>query len=63
MDTDDIKLQFLVTLSEVLESLENDLKSIKSGRATGDIFDDLDVKAYGEMTKFGELCQTIVRGN
>ena len=42
---------------------EDDLKTIKSGRATNDVFDDLEVKAYGEMQSFGDLCQTIVRGN
>ena len=43
--------------------LEEDLKSIKSGRASNDIFDEIQVKAYGEMHPFGDLCQTIVRGN
>ena len=38
------------------------LKSIKTGRATNDIFDDLEVKAYGEMQCFQDLCQTVVRG-
>ena len=45
-----------------MELLEEDLASIKSGRATNDVFDDLEVKAYGEMFPFGDLCQTIVRG-
>ena len=52
-----------MTLDEILELLEEDLKSIKSGRASNDIFDDLEVKAYGEFHPFGDLCQTIVRGN
>ena len=53
------------TSSEVklLVYLKDDLSSIKSGRATGDVFDDLMVKAYGEMQPFSSLCQTIVRGN
>lgn len=38
------------------------LKAIKSGRASNDIFDDLEVKAYGEIQRFGDLCQTVVRG-
>ena len=63
VDTDDIMNQFKDTLGEVIEILEDELKSIKSGRATGDVFDDLEVKAYGEWQPFGSLCQTIVRGN
>ena len=49
-------------LEECLESLDDELKAIKSGRASNDIFDELEVKAYGEMQRFGDLCQTIVRG-
>lgn len=63
VDTDDIKNQYVGTLNEVIEIFEEDLKTIKSGRATNDVFDDLEVKAYGEMQPFGDLCQTIVRGN
>ena len=43
--------------------LEDDLTTIKSGRASNDIFDDLQVKAYGEFHNFQDLCQTIVRGD
>ena len=43
--------------------MEDELKAIKSGRATNDVFDDIEVKAYGEIYPFGDLCQTIVRGN
>jgi ribosome recycling factor len=39
------------------------MRSIKSGRASNDIFDELEVNAYGEMHPFGDLTQTIVRGN
>ena len=63
VDTDDIKNNFSITLDEILELLEDELKTIKSGRASNDIFDDLEVKAYGEFHPFGDLCQTIVRGN
>jgi len=38
------------------------LATIKSGRATADIFDDLQVKAYGDQQDWSEVCQTIVRG-
>ena len=52
-----------MTLEEVIEIFEDNLKKIKSGRASNDIFDELEVKAYGEMSRLGDLCQTIVRGN
>ena len=63
VDTDDILDEFRGTLAQILEILADDLKTIKSGRATGDIFDDIEVKAYGEWQPFGSLCQTIVKGN
>ena len=49
VDTDDIKSQFQDSLSECLEELDESLKNIKSGRASNDIFDEIEVKAYGEM--------------
>ena len=63
VDTDDIKNQFGDTLTEALDELEDQLKTVKSDRASNDIFDDIEVKAYGEFHPFGDLCQTIVRGN
>ena len=36
--------------------MEEKLSKIKSGRASADIFDDIQVKAYGEMMDFGDLC-------
>ena len=56
-------MQFESTLVDVIDMFEDNLKKIKSGRASNDIFDELEVKAYGEMTRLGDLCQTIVRGN
>jgi ribosome recycling factor len=46
----------------VIEEFADSLKSIKSGRASNDIFDELEVKAYGEIQRLGDLCQTVVRG-
>ena len=60
---DDIKDQYIDLLQDVLEMMEDDLTTIKSGRASNDIFDDLQVKAYGEHHHFSDLCQTIVRGD
>ena len=62
VDTDDIKAEFQESLDQCVELLTIDLKGIKSGRATNDIFDEIEVKAYGEMQMFGDLCQTVVRG-
>lgn len=36
---------------------------MKTGRASPTIFDHLEVSAYGEKHPFGDLCQTIVKGN
>ena len=56
MDTDDIKLEFQESVEEHNIDLQQLLKAIKSGRASNDIFDELEVKAYGEMQRFGDLC-------
>ena len=56
MDTDDLRAQFVNELEEVLLNLEEKLSKIKSGRASPDAFDDIQVKAYGEMMDFGDLC-------
>ena len=56
VDTDDIKNSFGETLTEALDNLEDELKTVKSGRASNDIFDDIEVKAYGEFHPFGDLC-------
>ena len=56
VDTDDIRAQFVDELEEVLLNMEEKLSKIKSGRASADIFDDIQVKAYGEMMDFGDLC-------
>ena len=62
VDTDDIKAEFEGELDFVVEDLEESFKAIKSGRASNDIFDELDVHVYGDTCRFGDLCQTIVRG-
>jgi ribosome recycling factor len=46
-----------------VELLEEELKNVKSGRASTDIFDDIEISAYGEKHPFKDLCQTIVKGN
>ena len=42
--------------------LEESLGSISSGRASPTIFNDLEVKAYGENYPLGDLAQTSVQG-
>ena len=39
------------------------MSKINSGRASPQIFSDLEVKAYGEMYPFGDLATTVVQGN
>jgi ribosome recycling factor len=43
-------------------SLDATLKLIRSGRASPNIFDHLEVMAYGEKHPFSDMCQTIVKG-
>ncbi len=38
------------------------LKLIRSGRASPNIFDHLEIVAYGEKHPFTDMCQTIVKG-
>ncbi len=47
-ELDDIKNEYSESLEGCQEILEESLASIKSGRASTKIFDDLEVKAYGE---------------
>lgn len=46
-----------------MDLLDDNLQSIKSGRATPTIFDELEVKAYGETQMFCDLATTVVQGN
>ena len=46
-----------------IDEMEEEYSQIKSSRASADLFDDLEVKAYGEMQPFQEVAQTIVKGD
>jgi ribosome recycling factor len=35
---------------------DENLKKVKSGRAAPNLFDDLEINAYGEKHKFSEFC-------
>ena len=63
MSIDDIKGNFLEKLETCHSQLEEKLNSIKSGRASPRIFDDIEVKAYGETHLFQDVAQTVVQGN
>ncbi len=45
-----------------IEELEEALKEVRSGRASPNMFDHLEVVAYGEKHPFADLCQVIVKG-
>ena len=62
MDTDTLKSDYDQKLSDHIESLEEALKQIKSGRASPSMFDHLEITAYGEKHPFADLCQVIVKG-
>lgn len=62
-ELDDIKNEYSETLEGCHELLEETLANIKSGRASTKIFDDLEIKAYGETQLFVDLAQTVVQGS
>ena len=42
--------------------MDEALKEIKSGRASPNMFDHMEIVAYGEKHPFADLCQVIVKG-
>lgn len=46
----------------MIDDLDEKIATIKSGRASTDIFNDIEINAYGEKHPFADLCQTIVKG-
>ena len=62
-DLDTIKSDFEEALSTCQETLEESLATIKSGRASPTIFNDILVKAYGEDYPLGDLATTVVQGS
>lgn len=42
--------------------MDETLKQIRSGRASPNIFDHIEVIAYGEKHPFSDMCQVIVKG-
>ena len=52
VDLEDVKQKYDASLEGCIDLLEETLGEIKSGRASPNIFNDLEVKAYGEMYPF-----------
>ena len=59
-DLDTVKSDFTDALEMCQDVLEESLASIKSGRASPTIFNDILVKAYGEEYPLGDLATTVV---
>jgi ribosome recycling factor len=57
-----VKKDFESQLKDLVSSLDEELKQIKSGRASPNMFDHLEITAYGEKHPFSDLCQVIVKG-
>lgn len=62
-ELDDIKKDYAKALVGCMDLLADALASIKSGRASPTIFDDIEVKAYGEAQLFSDLATTVVKGS
>lgn len=62
-DLDAVKKDFNSQLGDLITDIEEALKQVKTGRASPNIFDHLEVTAYGEKHPFTDLCQVIVKGS
>jgi len=62
-DLDSIKQDYIDALDMCIETLDESLASITSGRASPNIFNDIMVKAYGEEYPLGDLATTVVQGS
>jgi ribosome recycling factor len=47
----------------LIHDLEESLKQVRTGRAAPNMFDHLEITAYGEKHPFPDLCQVIVKGS
>ena len=61
-DVEAVKDDFDTQLEETVGALDETLKQIRSGRASPNIFDHIEVIAYGEKHPFSDMCQVIVKG-
>jgi len=53
---DTVKKEFDEQLAETIVTLDASLKAIRSGRASPNIFDHIEVVAYGEKHPFTDMC-------
>lgn len=61
-DLEAVKRDHDEQLAEIVSSLDEALKQVKSGRASSNMFDHMEVTTYGEKHPFSDLCQVIVKG-
>ena len=62
-DLDTVKAEYDVEMAALIGDLDEALKLVRTGRASANIFDHLEVTAYGEKHPFPDLCQVIVKGS
>ena len=58
-----MKRDYAQTLLGCMELLGEALETIKSGRASPTIFNEIEVSAYGEKQLLSDLATTVVQGN
>ena len=61
-ELDDLKKEYRQLLDDGLDEVDEGLKQIRSGRPQPNMFDSVQVIAYGEKVPFSDLCQVIVKG-
>jgi hypothetical protein len=62
-NVDTVKKEFDEELGRAVQAMTDELKQIRSGRASPTIFDHLEITTYGEKHPFSDLCQVIVKGS
>ena len=62
-DADALKLEFAARFDGALAEAKAQLDKVKSGRAAPDIFDHVEVAAYGQKQPFSQVGQVIVKGS
>ena len=62
-DLDAVKKDYEEQLGALMADMDEALKQIRTGRAAPNMFDHLEVTAYGEKHPFSDLCQVIVKGS
>ena len=55
-DLDAVKKDYEEQLGDLVADMDEALKQIRTGRAAPNMFDHLEVTAYGEKHPFSDLC-------